>query len=89
MARAIRAVADCLKQSGAREVYIFGSAAGGTLREDSDVDLAVSGLAPEKFFEAMGRASDLLDRPLHLIDLDEDNLFTAYLKKKGKLCRVA
>ena len=78
-----------LKAAGAREVYLFGSAASGALRENSDVDLAVSGLPPAVFFKAMGRAGQILDRPLDLIDLDEDNPFTAYLKNKGKLVRVA
>ena len=89
ISEAVKAAADCLRRHGAREVYVFGSAASGSLREGSDVDLAVAGLPPDKFFEAMGQASDLLDRPLDLIDLDEDTLFTAYLKEKGKLRRVA
>jgi len=36
----------------------------------------------------MGRAGDLLDRPLHLVDLDEDNPFTRYLRTEGVLERV-
>jgi predicted nucleotidyltransferase len=77
-----------LKAAGAREVYLFGSAAMGALGEDSDVDLAVSGLPPEMFFKAMGEAGDILGRPLHLIDLDEDNPFTRYLKEEEELQRV-
>jgi len=85
----IERAAAVLKEFGAREVYVFGSAASGVLREGSDVDLAVSGLPPEVFFRAMGQARDALGRELDLIDLDEDNLFTRYLKGKGKLQRVA
>ena len=81
--------AAVLKAAGAREVYLFGSAASGTLRENSDIDLAVIGLPSENFFRAMGEAASVLQRPLDLIDLDEENLFTSYLKKKGKLQRVA
>ena len=77
-----------LKAAGAREVYLFGSAARGIMRENSDVDLAVSGLPPEVFFRAMAAAHDALERPLDLIDLDIDNAFTRYLKNKGKLLRV-
>ena len=80
--------AEALRAAGAREVYAFGSAARGVLRDDSDIDLAVAGLPPERFFEAMGRAADLLDRPLDLVDLDEDNPFTRYLKEEGELRRV-
>ena len=51
--KAIEAAAGTLKELGAREVYVFGSAAGGTMREESDVDLALSGPPPEikKIFE--------------------------------------
>jgi predicted nucleotidyltransferase len=52
----IAAAAAALKAAGAREVYLFGSAAKGTLRENSDVDLAVSGLPPEVFFHGMAKA---------------------------------
>ena len=88
-AKLIERAAAALKAFGANEVYLFGSLVDGTIREDSDVDLAVSGLPPERFFHAMSEAADILQRPLDLVDLDEDNLFTSYLKKKGKLQRVA
>ncbi len=77
-----------LKAAGAREVYVFGSASKGKLRPDSDVDLAVSGLPSEVFFPAMARASRALGRPIDLVDLDEDNPFTRYLKNEGELLRV-
>jgi len=85
---AIDRAAAALKSAGAREVYAFGSAAAGTLGEGSDIDLAVAGLPPERFIEAMGRAADLLPRPLDLVDLDEPSPFTRYLKEEGELVRV-
>jgi len=88
MKELIRRAARALKEAGAREVYLFGSAARGHIHEDSDIDLAVSGLPPEKFFQAMGRAEDILQRPLDLVDLDEVNPFTRYLKEEEELQRV-
>jgi predicted nucleotidyltransferase len=85
----IEKAAAALKAAGAREVYLFGSTARGIMRENSDVDQAVSGLPPEVFFRAMAAAHDALGRPLDLIDLDEDNPFTRYLKDEGELQRVA
>ncbi len=84
----VEQAAAALKEAGAREVYIFGSAATGPLREGSDIDLAVEGLPPERFWDAMSRAADVLRRPLDLIDLDEDTPFTRYLKEAGELVRV-
>ncbi len=86
---ALRAAVECLKSFGAREVYVFGSSAAGVLAEGSDVDLAVSGIPPERFFRAMGQAGEFFQCPMDLVDLDEDNLFTQYLKREGKLRRVA
>ena len=85
----IRKAAEVLKAAGAKEVYVFGSAATGTMDEYSDVDMAVAGLPPEVFFRAMGNASDALGRSLDLIDLDDGGLFVEYLMRKEKLHRVA
>jgi len=59
------------------------------LREGSDVDLAVSSLPPEVFFRAMGQGTRELTRPIDMVDLDERTPFTGYLRKQGKLRRVA
>lgn len=84
----IEQAAAALREAGAREVYVFGSAAKGSMRDGSDVDLAVVGLPPAVFFHAMAAASDALGRPLDLVDLDEDNPFTRYLRRRGELRRV-
>jgi predicted nucleotidyltransferase len=81
--------AALLTSVGAREVYVFGSVASGKFREGSDIDLAVSGLPPASFFGALARLTDLLDRPVDLVDLDDASPFTAYLREKGQLLRVA
>jgi predicted nucleotidyltransferase len=88
MRQLIERAALILKAAGAREVYLFGSAARGQMREDSDVDLAVSGLPPELFYRAGAEAEDALGRPLDLIDLDEITPFTQYLKAESELLRV-
>ncbi|MGO8735213.1 MAG: nucleotidyltransferase family protein [Terriglobia bacterium] len=80
--------ASALKAVGAKEVYVFGSASKGEVRPDSDVDMAVSGLPPEVFFRAMGIASRAVGRQVDLVDLDEDNPFTEYLKHHQELVRV-
>ena len=85
----IERAAAALRAAGAREVYIFGSAARGTMREDSDVDMAVAGLPPAAFFRAMGQARQALEGELDLVDLDEDSPFVRYIKEEGELQRVA
>ena len=82
-----RAVA-VLTAAGAREVYLFGSVARGTMRDDSDVDIAVVGLPPQWYYRAVAELGDVFGRPVDLIDLDESNAFTRYLKSEGELRRV-
>lgn len=89
MRESIERAASALKELGAREVYVFGSAASGRRSSGSDVDLAVSGLPPEVFFRAMARARDILGRDLDLVCLEDDNPFTRYLREEGELERVA
>lgn len=87
--QAIEQAAAILKAAGVDAVYLFGSLAEGPVRADSDIDLAVAGLPPAKFFQAMGQTMSVLPRSLDLVDLDVDTPFTRYLKQKGKLHRVA
>ncbi len=84
----IRKAAEVLKSFGAREVYVFGSAAAGTMDEYSDVDMAVAGLPPGVFYKAYARAVRSFDCEMDLISLDKDSPFAEYLKRKGKLRRV-
>jgi predicted nucleotidyltransferase len=84
----IEAAADVLRAFGAREVYVFGSAAHGSLRAESDIDLAVSGLPPSIFFRAASKAADFLNRPADLVDLDDESPAVRYLRNGGELVRV-
>ncbi len=84
----VEKAAAALRQEGAREVYIFGSVADGRDSPMSDLDLAIEGLPPRRFFRALARASAAAGRPLDLVDLDEDNALTRYLRSSGSLRRV-
>ena len=82
-----RAAAE-LKIAGAREIYVFGSAAKGMENVASDLDLAVSGLPPSLFYRMGARVSDLIGRSVDLIDLDTNTPFTRYLRAENELVRV-
>jgi len=84
----IRKAAEVLKSFGATDVYLFGSVAKGTNNKGSDIDLAVSGIPPEKFFEAMGDTFGAIRREIDIVDLDEKTPFIDYLRSHGELQRV-
>lgn len=74
---------------GAKEVYVFGSATTGRMRQDSDVDLAVGGLPPEVFFAALAEAMQIVGRPVDLLALERHPTLAAELFRSGELLRVA
>ena len=80
---------EVLRGVGAKEVYLFGSAAEDRDTPDSDIDLAVKGIPPEMFFEAVGMVEMAISENFDIIDLDDPNPFTEFLIRKGKLARVA
>jgi len=87
----VERIVAALKSEGARAVYVFGSFAEGTERVDSDVDVAVSGIAPSRFFAAAGAAQEAASgagRIVDVIDLDAATPFTEYLRASGSLRRV-
>jgi predicted nucleotidyltransferase len=81
-------IADLAAKYGLKGIFLFGSAAG-TAASYRDIDLAVEGVRPQDFFRLYGELLSRLSRPVDLIDLDEPNPFTRFLKEEGKLVRVA
>ena len=85
---AILAAANLLRGMGASRIFVFGSFARGELSPSSDVDMAVSGLPAEVYFSAISKASDILGRPVDLLDLDDKTPLVRYLLGSGELARV-
>ena len=85
----IKAV-EILQAQGCFEVYVFGSVADSTSTNFSDLDIAVRGLVPEKFFATLGKLISTLDHDCDLIDLDDlKDPFAKMLAEGGELVRVA
>jgi len=85
---AVAKAATLFIELGASQVFVFGSAVKGQLRPNSDIDMAVSGLPPRVYFSAISQASDLIGRPVDLVDLDDDSGLVRYLRDSGELVRV-
>jgi predicted nucleotidyltransferase len=78
-----------VREFGASRVYLFGSLAReGRFHERSDMDLAVEGIAPERFFKAWAAAGAHSNVPVELVDLDEvgDSKRSLILKYGELLC---
>ena len=80
--------AEVLKSFGAKEVYVFGSVTTDSLRKHSDIDMAVVGLPAKVFLKAIGEATDVMKRPVDLVDLNKTTPFSQYLRQSRNLKRV-
>jgi predicted nucleotidyltransferase len=72
--RIVSELADILREEfGASRVYVFGSLTRDNVpfHEHSDIDLAVSGIPDERFYEAVGRClGHTADFSVDLVDLE-------------------
>jgi predicted nucleotidyltransferase len=77
-----------LKEGGCREVFLFGSLATGEFGNTPDIDLAVTGCPKGTFFQLAGKLAWELEHAFGLVDLESDDLFSQYLRKRGGLIKV-
>ena len=65
------------------EAYLFGSLIlEGRFRQNSDIDIAVLGLKKYDYYKFIGEISDLLNRRVDVVLLEEC-AFAHFIKKKG------
>lgn len=75
-------ITDIARRYGAREVLLLGSSADPS-REANDIDLAVEGIAPERFFSFYGDLLFGLSKPVDLIDLSNNTKFNRLVYQEG------
>jgi len=79
---------EILRESGCSEIYLFGSLVSGKTRSRSDIDLAIRGCKPEKYYKLLGQLMMELEHPVDLINLDREDDVTKHLTKEGDLVSV-
>ena len=86
----INSAVRILKEHGAQDVYLFGSILhAAEPAKIGDIDIAVSGLDPRKYFTAYASLMMALEHAFELVDLEGDAAFTRVLREEGELERVA
>ena len=75
-------IIDLAGQYDVTEMFLFGSSAE-PKKQAGDIDLAVEGIAPEKFFTFYGELFFHLSTPVDLIDLTSDTKFTRLIRREG------
>ena len=75
-------IARLAAKYGVRRVLLFGSSADSG-RMPHDIDLAVEGLNPRRFFEFYGELLTGLSLPVDLFDLTQAGKFADLVRKEG------
>jgi predicted nucleotidyltransferase len=76
------AIIKIARRYGVKGVLLFGSCADPN-KEANDVDLAVEGITPEKFFSFYGNLLFGLSKPVDLIDLSKNTKFNRIVYREG------
>jgi len=75
-------IIDIARRYNASEVLLFGSSADPS-REANDIDVAVKGVVPEKFFNFYGDLIFSVSKPVDLIDLSANTKFNRLVYREG------
>jgi predicted nucleotidyltransferase len=77
-----------LAGQGCTGVYLFGSLVTGNARPDSDIDLGVKGLPPEKYFRVFSALDRQTEHKIDMVDFDSDSDFYETLDSLGEVVEI-
>jgi len=75
-------IVEIARKYGVKGILLFGSSADPN-RKANDVDLAVEGIVPERFFSFYGDLLFDLSKPVDLIDLSRNTKFNKLVYREG------
>ena len=78
----------CLKAEGCTGVFLFGSIVTGKYYEASDIDLGITGLAPQQYIRTYSKLNNLLTHRFDLIDFDENRDMFNLLNSIGEIVKL-
>ncbi len=76
------AIREIAEKYGVKRMLLSGSAADPS-REGRDIDLAVDGVPPRRFFDPYAELIFRPTKPVDLVDLGEDSRFTRIVRRDG------
>ena len=84
----IEVAASLLKNEGCQSIYFFGSMVTGKIHENSDIDIGIKGLPPERFFRVYAELDNNVSHEVDLVDFDENNKFYNLLNSLGEVVEI-
>ncbi|MDR2943286.1 MAG: nucleotidyltransferase domain-containing protein [Treponema sp.] len=77
-----------LKNEGCQSIYLFGSLVTGKIHQNSDIDIGIKGLPPEKFIRVYAKLDSNLSNTVDLVDFDENDKFYNLLNSLGEIVEI-
>jgi predicted nucleotidyltransferase len=84
----IEIASNLLKNEGCQSVYLFGSMVTGKIHQNSDIDIGIKGLPPEKFFRVYAKLDNNVSNNVDLVDFDENSQFYNLLDSLGEVMEI-
>jgi len=84
----IKKAADFLKREGCGAVFLFGSMVTGRIHENSDINIGIMGLPPQRFFRVYGKLDHEVSTCVELVDFDSDMDRYNFLNSQGKVVKI-
>ena len=84
----IELAVNYLKSEGCSAIYLFGSIVTGKTHDDSDIDIGVKGLPPQKFIRTFSILNDKLSNKIDFVDFDINVSFFELLNSLGEVKRI-
>lgn len=77
-------IIEIAKGYGAKKIWLFGSALESS-PEPNDIDIAVEGIPPEKFFDLYAALDMQITSDIDLVDMDSNPPISVIIRKKGSV----
>jgi len=84
----IKRAIDLLKNEGCKSIFLFGSMVTGRIHDNSDIDIGIAGLPPQKFFRVYARLDKELSNRVELVDFDLNRDFYELLNSLGEVIEL-
>ena len=84
----IRKAKIFLKNEGCKTVFLFGSMVTGKIHENSDIDIGISGLPPQKYLRVYAQLDKEVSSKVDLIDFDLNKELYSLLNSIGEVVEI-
>jgi predicted nucleotidyltransferase len=84
----IETAANLLKREGCASVFLFGSMVTGNIHQNSDIDIGIKGLPPERFFNVYSKIYGNFPTEIHLVDFDLNDKMYSVLEDLGEVVQI-